>query len=124
MSVISNLRGTIEALFQVGKDGPNLKNSSGVLEARNAGDSAYSVVRGAAPVGDDDLVTSSHLDGQTWIGGQTLFSDYLVSGFSIATGASAPDLAFENDACLVQVDLHYEIGRLGTAERNRPFTGF
>lgn len=31
---------------------------------------------------------------------------------------------FANDAYLLQLDLHYEIGQIGTLERNRPFTGF
>lgn len=35
------LRGTVRTIFQIGIGGPNLKNNSGVLEAKNAADSAY-----------------------------------------------------------------------------------
>lgn len=31
---------------------------------------------------------------------------------------------FENDAFLIQIDMHYERDKVGTPERNRPFTGF
>ena len=31
---------------------------------------------------------------------------------------------FSDDAFLIQADIHYERTRLGTVERNRPFTGF
>lgn len=45
-----------------GGDGPQLKNASGVIEARNSGDSAYVVVRGADPSAANDLVTKSYGD--------------------------------------------------------------
>lgn len=57
MSVFSKIRGTIETIFQIGNAGPQLKNNSGVIEARNSGDSGFVVVRGAAPVGDNDFAT-------------------------------------------------------------------
>jgi hypothetical protein len=57
MSVYSKIRGTIETIFSLGLGGPNLKNSAGVVEARNTGDSAYAIVRGATPVGSNDLAT-------------------------------------------------------------------
>lgn len=62
MSVYSKIRGTIETIFQLGLAGPNLKASSGVVEARNAGDSAYAIVRGATPVGNNDLVNKQYAD--------------------------------------------------------------
>lgn len=51
--------GIIDAALQLGQGGPKIKNASGAIEARNAGDSAYAVLRGASPVGDDDLVTKA-----------------------------------------------------------------
>jgi hypothetical protein len=45
MSVYSKLRGTIETLFQLGLGGPNLKNNGGAVEARNAADGAFAIVR-------------------------------------------------------------------------------
>jgi len=62
MSFRSKLIGTIEGIFQLGLGGPNLKNSSGVIEARNAGDTAYAIVRGLTPVGNDDLATKNYVD--------------------------------------------------------------
>jgi hypothetical protein len=62
MSVFSKLRGTIESIFQVGINGPNLKGNAGALEARNAADSNFAVMRGAAPVGNNDLATKTYVD--------------------------------------------------------------
>jgi hypothetical protein len=47
---------------QLGKSGPRLKVNSGVIEVKNAADSALAVLRAAAPVGDDDLVTRRYLE--------------------------------------------------------------
>ena len=41
----SNLLGTTKSLFQLGKGGPQVKNNSGAIEARNAADSAYAALR-------------------------------------------------------------------------------
>lgn len=57
MGLFKNIRGTFETLFQLGKDGPNLKNNSGVIEARNAADSDYVRMKAATPVDDADVVT-------------------------------------------------------------------
>jgi len=46
-SVFSKLVGTFSNTFQVGKVGPKIKNNSGVIEARNAADSAYANVKAA-----------------------------------------------------------------------------
>lgn len=62
MSLWSKIRGTIENLWQIGLGGPQIKNSSGVIEARNAADSGYVIVRGAAPVGNFDLVNKQYAD--------------------------------------------------------------
>jgi len=62
MSLWSKVLGTIEATFQLGLGGPKFKASSGALEARNAADNAYAVMRGASPVGNNDLVTKQYAD--------------------------------------------------------------
>ncbi len=62
MSLWSKIRGTQELLWQIGLGGPNVKNNAGVIEARNAGDSAFATVRGASPQGDNDLVTKAYAD--------------------------------------------------------------
>lgn len=79
MSVWQKIRGTAETLWQIGLGGPNLKNNAGVVEARNSGDSAFAVVRGAIPVGDNDLVTKAYAD--------QLASRYIVT--AQISGASA-----------------------------------
>jgi len=55
MSIYKKNRGSIESIHQLGIGGPNLKNNSGVIEAKNAADSALAVVRAADPSGDTDL---------------------------------------------------------------------
>jgi hypothetical protein len=70
-SIFSKLRGTIETIFQFGLGGPQLKNNAGAIDARNAGDSAFAIVRGAAPVGDNDLTNKQYVD--------TLFSRSVVT---------------------------------------------
>ena len=58
--VWEKLGGTSETTFQIGLGGPKVKNASGVLEARNAADDAYAVIRGADPSGANDLVTKGY----------------------------------------------------------------
>ena len=48
------IRGVVNSVFQLGIGGPNLKNVSGVLEVRNAADSAYANVRANDIVLNDD----------------------------------------------------------------------
>lgn len=62
MSLWQKIRGTIETAFQIGLGGPNLKANGAVVEARNAGDSAYAIMRGASPVGNNDLTTKQYVD--------------------------------------------------------------
>jgi hypothetical protein len=45
MSLWSKLRGTAEAVWQIGLAGPLWKNNAAVLEARNAADNAFATVR-------------------------------------------------------------------------------
>lgn len=46
---------------QLGKGGVRVKDNSGVLEAKNAADNAFVVLRAASPVNDDDVVTKRYL---------------------------------------------------------------
>lgn len=57
-----NIKGTVSSFFHIGKRGPQWKNNSGVIEAKNFADSAYAKVRGATPVDDNDLVTKYYAD--------------------------------------------------------------
>jgi hypothetical protein len=61
-SVFDRIRGTSELLFQLGLGGPQWSNNSGILQARNAANSSFAIVRGAMPVGDNDLVTKAYAD--------------------------------------------------------------
>ena len=56
------IRGTSSNLFQMGLLGPNIKQNAGVIEFRNAGDSAYAVVRTATPVNGNDCATKDYVD--------------------------------------------------------------
>jgi hypothetical protein len=58
----TKIRGTQETLFQLGISGPQIKNNSSVLEARNSDDSAYVVLRVATPTADNDAVTKYYAD--------------------------------------------------------------
>jgi hypothetical protein len=49
---------------KLGKGGPRVRNTSGVVEARTTADTAFAVVRGADPVGYDDFVTKRYLETQ------------------------------------------------------------
>jgi hypothetical protein len=44
-------------VIELGKGGAKLKNSAGILEARNNADTTYAVLRAADPVGEQDVVT-------------------------------------------------------------------
>lgn len=63
-NLYTKLRGIIGSILQldVVNDGPNLKNNAGVLEIRNAADSDFEKIRGAAPTGDNDLATKLYVD--------------------------------------------------------------
>ena len=60
--VYPKIRGTTNDLFGVGTSPVQIKNSSGVMEFRDSTDSGYVVVRGAPPVGDNDLSRKVYVD--------------------------------------------------------------
>lgn len=62
MSLYTKVRGTIESIFQIGLSGPQIKDNAGVIEAKNAADSGFVIVRGAAPVGENDFATKNYVD--------------------------------------------------------------
>lgn len=61
-AIFKKLLGTINNAFQLGLGGPQLSANGAAIEAKNAGLSAFAVVRGASPVGDNDLVTKAYAD--------------------------------------------------------------
>lgn len=93
MSLWSKIKGTIESTFQLGLGGPVLKNASGAVEARNSADTGYAIVRGATPVGDDDLTTKMYVGtvaapiivtGQ-WDGGVALTNNTVTRRYYVVT---------------------------------------
>lgn len=53
----------MKSFFQFGGPaGPGLNANGAALETRNAANSAFAVMRGAAPVGDNDLTTKQYVD--------------------------------------------------------------
>jgi len=48
--------------IQLGKAGPRLNLSGSVIQARNAADGAFVIIRGLDPVGDSDLATKLYVD--------------------------------------------------------------
>lgn len=63
MAVTINAKGTTENSFFLGKQGPIIKNSSGVIELRNAGDTAFAEFKAASPTTSDGLATKQYVDG-------------------------------------------------------------
>lgn len=58
-----NLEGTLSNLFQFGLNRAQIRSTAGgELEIRDASDTGFAVIRGAAPVGDNDLVTKFYAD--------------------------------------------------------------
>jgi hypothetical protein len=63
MGLFSKLAGTVSSFFQVGgPGGPGINQNGAALEARNAANNAYAVMRGAAPAGDNDFTTKAYVD--------------------------------------------------------------
>lgn len=63
MSKWTDLLGTTSSYFRIGgTGGPRLKNSSGVIEARDSGDSAYAILRCSDPSGSSDAATKNYID--------------------------------------------------------------
>lgn len=63
MGLFSRIAGVVNSFFQVGGPaGPGWNSNSGALEGRNAANSTFAVVRGATPLGDNDLVTKAYAD--------------------------------------------------------------
>jgi hypothetical protein len=63
MGLFSKLAGVTSSFFQIGGPaGPGINNNGGLLEAKNAANNAFVVMRGATPVGDNDLTTKAYVD--------------------------------------------------------------
>lgn len=61
----------VASTVQLGKGGARVKNSSGIVEFRDASDMAYAVARGGSPSGSNDLVPKGTADLLPDINGKT-----------------------------------------------------
>lgn len=79
MSLLSKIRGTVESYFQFGLDAAQVKGaSSTVLEARNADDTTFAIVRVDTPIDPNDAATKAYAD--TAGGGTTFRISFLLMG--------------------------------------------
>lgn len=62
MAQAANLDGTHKNAFKIGRDGPQVKNDSGVLAARNDADDGYVNLAAADPSSAEHVVTKSYGD--------------------------------------------------------------
>ena len=117
LPLYKKIRGTIETLFQLGLNGPNLKNNSDVIECRNSDDTGFAQLRVAAPSNDNDVVTKYYADS---IAKPTLISrqadcsvaipnNTAVRGFVVVTtagnGAVIGDLLYDDGSSTGQMQI-------------------
>ena len=62
MGILSRISGIVGNLFRLGMGVPQLKNNAGVVEARNAADNDYSVLRAHASSAANDVTVRSELN--------------------------------------------------------------
>lgn len=63
MGLYERIAGFVNNFIQLGGPaGPGLNNNLGVIEAKNAANTAFAIVRGATPVGNNDLTTKTYVD--------------------------------------------------------------
>ena len=60
--LLKKIYGTIVNTFSIGKDGPLIKNNSGVIEIKNTLDSAFARLKAGDPVDTQDVVTKAFGD--------------------------------------------------------------
>jgi hypothetical protein len=63
VGLFARLAGVVNNFFQIGgPGGPGWNNNAGLLEGKNSTNTGFVVVRGATPVGDNDLTTKAYVD--------------------------------------------------------------
>ena len=62
MAVILNAKGTSVQSFQIGKQGPLLKHSTGTIEFRNTADDAFIEIKADLPTTSDSVATKQYVD--------------------------------------------------------------
>ncbi len=104
----SKIRGTSETLFRVGLNGPQVKNvTDTILEARNEADDGYVIVRGADPVGANDLLTKSFFEANNAAAnGQTMVKLPLVQASKTSTTVLPDNATIER--AIMDVEVAYD----------------
>ena len=118
MGVFIDLKGTTNSKFQIEKGGPQFKNNSGEIQARNAGDSAFADLYGsmlkaaadsieinadAAGAGNDWKVTLARNAGMTGALTFTLPIDAGIAGQALITDG-AGNLSWDTITDSYQID--------------------
>jgi hypothetical protein len=111
MSLWSKIRGTIETIFQLGLNGPNLKNNGGAIEGRNSGDTAFTVVRGDTPVAANDLTTKAYVDATVMTGSIREIRMPITTSASQSSAVSIPANAVIAEAT-VKITTAYDVGTI------------
>ena len=62
MAVMINAKGTTISNFQVGKQGPIIKNNVGIIEFKNSADSSFIEIKAAAPTVNASVATKEYVD--------------------------------------------------------------
>jgi len=123
MGFFSKIRGSYETLFQLGKGGPNLKSNAGALEAKNAADAAFAIMRALDPVAANDLVTLGYFNANN-----ASALDVAVVKMPLALATKVSTTAIPNNATIVGAILDvttaydaaalWNIKRTGDATKN------
>lgn len=116
MSKKYNLTGT-SGTVELSKGGAKIKNSSGILEARDNADAAYAVVRGDTAVGANDLVTLTQLNTAThFVSADLAFgtSSPLNIGAAVPTGKRILNVRVIVDTVFNGTAPTLEIGKAGS----------
>jgi hypothetical protein len=110
VSLWSKLRGTYETIFQLGKGGPNIKNSSGNTEIRNAADGAYGLLRSLAPTTPG--TTGEDVPNMTYFkSSRHTYKVAVALDASTDSAVAIPDSSIIT-RCLVEITTGYSAGSL------------
>lgn len=107
MSWFSKIRGTIESLFSIGIDGPQLKKNGDVLEVRDATDADFQITRGKDPVGNNDYVTKQYFDANNAAAQGLTYAKLAVGTSTVVSSSALPDGAIIRE-CVLDVETAYD----------------
>lgn len=89
MSFFQRLAGVVNSFFQIGGPaGPGINANGAALEAKDATNTVFAVVRGDTPVADNDLTTKAYVD--------QIFKPLIVTAQANAVSALIPNSGVEH----------------------------